>query len=281
MSRLLQPITLEDWIKKARKSTLSKNPTAPEEIIFKVLGLKPEELLQVAPKIKLSSKKQLKLNNHLGMLLVGRPLAAVVRSTEFYNTKLKVNSKVLAPRAESEVLAEFSISNIPKNSKVIEVGIGSGAIALSIAKARPDLSLTVSDVSSTALRLAKQNRNLNKVPRKQISFVKGSLLRPFSSKDLECSYIVANLPYLSPRWEGLKKKNLSFEPYSALYSENDGLQTIINLLQQVKIKQVLNTENWVLLEHDPRQTKQLSRKFQKLGFKTTFISPYCTQIKLK
>ncbi len=56
MSRLLQPITLEDWIKKARKSTLSKNPTAPEEIIFKVLGLKPEELLQVAPKIKLSSK---------------------------------------------------------------------------------------------------------------------------------------------------------------------------------------------------------------------------------
>jgi release factor glutamine methyltransferase len=281
MSRLLQPITLEDWIKKARKSTLSKNPTAPEEIIFKVLGLKPEELLQVAPKIKLSSKKQLKLNNHLGMLLVGRPLAAVVRSTEFYNTKLKVNSKVLAPRAESEVLAEFSISNIPKNSKVIEVGIGSGAIALSIAKARPDLSLTVSDVSSTALRLAKQNRNLNKVPRKQISFVKGSLLRPFSSKDLECSYIVANLPYLNPRWEGLKKKNLSFEPYSALYSENDGLQTIINLLQQVRIKQVLNAKNWVLLEHDPRQTKQLNQKSQELGFKTTFISPYCTQIKLK
>lgn len=281
MNRPLRPITLENWIKKARKSTLSRNPTAPEQIISKVLGLRPEEIIKNASRIRLSSKKQLKLNNHLGRLLAGRHLSAVIGTTEFYNIKLNINSKVLAPRSESEDLVKFAIQDIPIGSKVIEIGTGSGALAISIAKARPDLNLTVTDVSYTALKLTGRNRSLNQIPRNQVTILRGSLLSPFGPEQLNNAYIIANLPYVNQNWQKINKKDLSFEPQVALYSKKNGLQAILNLLDQAKLKIKPSSSGWVLLEHDPRQLETLREACERLNFEATSIAPYCTQIKFK
>lgn len=272
-------ITLEAWLQKARQATSLANPSAPELIAGRVLKLNRTEISLKSKEIKLGQKNILKLNNLLGKLLAGRPLSSVLHHTEFHNISLKINGRVLSPRAETEGLVEYAIKNIPKKSKVYDIGTGSGAIGLSIAKVRPDLSVILTDLSNKTLNLAKLNARKNKI--KGVKFVRTNLFKNIDQKDLEGAYILANLPYVNPNWRGLKHQNLKHEPHSALFAGDNGLQIIKNLLDQIANKELLSKDNWILLEHDPKQFKVLNNYCSKLNMDAQSISPFVSLVKLK
>lgn len=274
--------TLDIWLDKARKVTANTNPKAPETITGKVLKLSKTDLATKAKGLKLSPKEVRKLDNLLGRLLAGRPLSAVIGTTEFHSIKLKINPKVLTPRAESEELVDYAIKNVQKSATVFDIGTGSGAIGLAIAKARPDTKVILTDISPVALNLAKRNAKLNRL--KNIEFITSNLFKKVDQAILENppekTYFIANLPYVNKNWKEINTKKLSFEPNTALFATSSGLQIIYNFLNELTNKNLLNKANFALIEHDPKQYQDIKKYCQKLNFKTENISNFVTLIKL-
>jgi len=283
MNRFEKNQSLESWLIKARKATYHTNPKAPEVIVGKVLKLSKTDLATKAQNISLSTKKIRKLDNLLGRLLAGRPLSAVIGSTDFHGIKLKINSRVLSPRPESEKLVEYVIENVQKSATIFDIGTGSGAIGLAISKARPDLKVILTDISPEALQLAKRNAKLNKLT--NIEFINSNLFKKVvqypSSQSSTVSYFIANLPYVDRRWNNINIKRLSFEPDSALFSNKKGLQIIENFLDELSTRKLLTKINFALIEHDPKQHHSIKDICDKIGFQTKKVSEFVTLIQLK
>lgn len=230
---------------------------------------------------KLSKNEQNSFNRLIHRRLKGEPLAYVLGEQEFYGLPFKVNKHVLIPRPETEQIVEQITNNKQQttNSIIIDVGTGSGAIIVSIARnlKNKNAKFFAIDISSKALVVAKQNAKLNKVD-KQIAFLKGNLLKPFLAnlkiKDYLQNYkiknskiiITANLPYLKTSLLGLtksQKHDLSFEPRLALVAGADGLKYYRLLCKQIqKIKKLYpEIDIELLTEIDPDQVKPMKQIF--------------------
>ena len=147
------------------------------------------------------------------------PAQYIIGHAEFFGMQLKVDERVLIPRPETEELVELILAENPKeNLKVLDLGTGSGAIALALAKNRPDWSVTAADISQDALDLSLENayaQNLN------LSFIKSDCFSEISSK---YDIIVSNPPYISRADETEVGLNvLHSEPHLALFADEDGL----------------------------------------------------------
>ena len=147
------------------------------------------------------------------------PAQYIIGHAEFYGMQLKVDERVLIPRPETEELVKLILTENPeKNLKVLDIGTGSGAIALALAKNRPDWSVTAADISQDALDLSLENayaQNLN------LSFIKSDCFSEISSK---YDIIVSNPPYISLADEVEVGLNvLHSEPHLALFADEDGL----------------------------------------------------------
>ena len=147
------------------------------------------------------------------------PAQYIIGHAEFYGMQLKVDERVLIPRPETEELVKLILTENPeKNLKVLDIGTGSGAIALALAKNRPDWSVTAADISQDALDLSLENayaQNLN------LSFIKSDCFSEISSK---YDIIVSNPPYISRADEAEVSLNvLHSEPHLALFADEDGL----------------------------------------------------------
>ena len=147
------------------------------------------------------------------------PAQYIIGHAEFYGMQLKVDERVLIPRPETEELVKLILTENPeKNLKVLDIGTGSGAIALALAKNRPDWSVTAADISQDALDLSLENayaQNLN------LSFIKSDCFSEISSK---YDIIVSNPPYISRADETEVGLNvLHSEPHLALFADEDGL----------------------------------------------------------
>lgn len=273
-------LRLTAWLKKATKACSPHNPNAPSLLAQKVIKLNKAEQLAKGDGLILTPKQYRKLNNLLGRLLKGRPLSAVLKQTDFHAIKLKINSRVLSPRAETEVMVDYAIKNLPQSAKLIDLGTGSGAIALAVFKARPDLSVMLTDISEHNLNLAKRNARFNRLDsHKELHYFNSNLIKKVDQSFLDNSFFVANLPYLSKSWPHLNHSRLKFEPASALFAKQDGLVLILNLLKELKKNRLLDTTNWLLLEHDPLQYQELQDFTNKLGFTVTPISPFVSLVK--
>lgn len=191
------------------------------------------------------------------------PIAYIVGQKDFYRSSFIVNKNVLIPRPESELLVELGIAEAKKlHTRVLDIGTGSGAIAISIAKEIAPQRVLASDASQTALSIAKKNARLNKV--KNITFIKADLLTAqianFFSTPL---VIVANLPYLPlSDKKKLAPDVIKYEPHSALFATQNGLAVIQKLLEQ--IKKVQTDRLSIFLEFDPPQTQELKAIAKKM-----------------
>lgn len=160
------------------------------------------------------------------------PLQYIVGTTDFYGLTLKVDKRALIPRQETEELVELIVERIEHAPKrILDLGTGSGALALALASKYPEAEVTAIDQSAEALSLAKENADALKLS-ERITFLEGSWFEPLS-KDSTFDLIVSNPPYLTEEeMETAEPEVVGHEPHSALVSGNDGLDDLRLILNQ-------------------------------------------------
>lgn len=189
----------------------------------------------------------------------GEPVQYIVGNVDFYGYLLDVNKNVLIPRRETEELVEEVI----KRSKsfispvIIDVGTGSGAIAISLAK-ELKTHIYASDISNKALEVATNNATKNDA---NITFYEGDMLKPYIENDIKVDIIVSNPPYIreDEKIEDVVKKN---EPHLALYASNNGLEFYESILKDASI--VVNEKFLIAFEIGYEQAndiKALAKKY--------------------
>lgn len=158
------------------------------------------------------------------------PAQYIIGHAEFYGMELKVDERALIPRPETKELVELILTeNAKPNQSVLDIGTGSGAIALALAKNRPDWLVTASDISPDALNLASENASLQDL---KISFKKSDCFAEIAEN---YDIIVSNPPYISQADESEVGLNvLHSEPHLALFAEEDGLAIYRKIAQEAK-----------------------------------------------
>ena len=189
-----------------------------------------------------------KLANHI-------PAQYIIGHADFFGMQLKVDERVLIPRPETEELVELILAeNLKDNLKVLDIGTGSGAIALALAKNRLDWSVTASDISEDALELATENANAQNL---NLSFIKSDCFSEISSK---YDIIVSNPPYISREdQEEVGLNVLHSEPHLALFADEDGLAIYRRIAEDSK--DYLNDGGKIYLEIGYKQGQSVPALF--------------------
>jgi release factor glutamine methyltransferase len=188
------------------------------------------------------------------------PVQYILGETEFWSLPFKVNPAVLIPRADTEVLVEEALKRIKAPARVLDVGTGSGAIAVALAHEMPEIEVTALDCSEAALETARANAATNNVSAR-VSFVPGDL-RDLPAGPFEV--IVSNPPYIPTRdWEDLMPEVREHEPRLALDGGADGLEAYRQLA--VQAGSVLAPEGWLLVEVGINQAKDVAALFKAAG----------------
>lgn len=168
------------------------------------------------------------INDAIKRLENGEPVQYIVGNVDFYGYILNVNKDVLIPRRETEELVEEIIkrSKLFNNPTIIDIGTGSGAIAISLSK-ELNCHVYASDISNKALMVAKENAIKNNA---NITFLQGDMLKPFIDNKIKVDIIVSNPPYIkeNEEIEDIVKNN---EPNIALYAKNNGLEFYESILK--------------------------------------------------
>ena len=190
-----------------------------------------------------------KLANHI-------PAQYIIGHAEFFGMQLKVDERVLIPRPETEELVELTLAENPKkNLKVLDIGTGSGAIALALAKNRPYWTITAADISQDALDLAMENANNQGLT---LFFIKSNCFSEISSK---YDIIVSNPPYISRVDEAEVGLNvLHSEPHLALFADEDGLAIYRRIAEESK--EYLNDGGKIYLEIGYKQGQSVPALFK-------------------
>lgn len=177
----------------------------------------------------------------------GKPIAHILGYREFWGLKLKVTADTLIPRPDTEILIETALEFCPNPTTILDLGTGSGAIALALKSEFPKAQITAIDFSPAALAVAKENsQNLNL----SIDFRQSSWCETLPA-DQMFELIVSNPPYIETNDEHLTQGDVRFEPISALTSGEDGLDDIRMIAQQAN-KHLLPA-GWLILEHGYNQ----------------------------
>jgi len=172
----------------------------------------------------LSEDEVQKYREHIKRRGIFEPLQYVIGKVEFYGLELKVNPSVLIPRPETELMVENILNQFPKDEKLIilDIGSGSGNIALALAVNLPSSKIVSTDVSEEALLVAKENSERHKVS-ERIKFVKHNILKNDLSSFPMFDTVVSNPPYVSKEsYSTLQKEIKNFEPAIAVTDESDG-----------------------------------------------------------
>jgi len=196
------------------------------------------------PETHLNPDQKTQLERLVSRLQAGEPLPYLIGKQAFFGLDFAVSPAVLIPRPETELLVEEALNWLdrhPGATRALDVGTGSGCIAVSMATRKPWLSITATDLSADALRLAEQNAETNHV-RDQIVFEEADLM---PSIDQPFDLVCANLPYI-PTNKLQEVNTLGFEPALALDGGADGLRLIRRLLKLLPSR--MNTPTLILLE---------------------------------
>jgi len=216
------------------------------------------------PDYTLQASERLRYQGLLQRRLAGEPIAYILGEREFYGLRFKVTPATLIPRPETELLVELALERLPQGGRVLDLGTGCGAIALSIAHARPDVEVTAVDASTQALEVTQENA-------RQLKLCNVHCLRSewFSALAGErFDLIVSNPPYIAEGDSHLQQGDLRFEPRSALASGADGLDDIRIIIRQAK--DYLVPGGWLLFEHGYDQASRARELLQAGGFNAVF-----------
>jgi release factor glutamine methyltransferase len=217
-----------------------------EYLVAEAVGL-PRLRLGIVAKSEMPGDAHARLRRWTEERLQRRPLAYVLGEQPFLNLTLRVNPSVLVPRPETELLVEeaLRILNFKHDAIAVDVGTGSGNIALSLAQHRHVAEVHAIDISPAALHVAQENALRNTIS-SRVHWHEGDLLAPLIEKDIHADMIVANLPYVRTGEMHTLPPEVRWEPGLALDGGADGLAYIYPLVAQAE--KVLMPEGCLLLE---------------------------------
>lgn len=189
----------------------------------------------------------------------GEPIAYITGEREFFGLGLLVTPAVLIPRPETELLVELAVERLPDHGSILDMGTGSGAIAVAIAHARPDAGVTAIDVSDAALAVARQNATRHGA---NVACLQSDWYDALAN--LQFNIIVANPPYIVKDDVHLSQGDLRFEPIGALTDHADGLSALRTIVGGAKAH--LAPGGWVLTEHGYDQASAVRELLHAQGF---------------
>tara|TARA_Y100000768_G_scaffold274212_1_gene209992 strand:- start:944 stop:1777 length:834 start_codon:yes stop_codon:yes gene_type:complete len=229
-----------------------------ELLVMHVLGIDKNILYRDDP--LLTSQELERIKKLIERRETGEPLAYLTNNIGFWNLDLYVNRKVLVPRPETEVLVQNVLEGFnSERIAVLDLGTGSGAIGLSLAKDRPDWLVTCSDISLDALKVASINMSKNST---NVQLVNTDWLNSFKSKNFDV--IVSNPPYIDSSDPRIFSDGLKYEPIEALVSDSEGLGDIKKIIQQGS--KMLKEKGCLFLEHGYDQSDKVVDIFKSYGF---------------
>jgi release factor glutamine methyltransferase len=250
--------SIAETIRRVQSQIAGSEPDSPrldaEMLIGHILGQSRSDLLADLPEPFPDDCTQ-RLDELVARRAAGEPIALIIGQREFFGLIFTVSPNVLTPRPETEHLVEWALAWLQSrpDAQVIDIGTGSGAIAIALAANSPaSVAIVATDRSAEALAIAR--RNAESLAPHRIDFAEGDLL---ADRQGTFDLVVANLPYLTTR-QISERPELAFEPAIALDGGRDGLDTISRLI--ALLPQRLKGGGAVALEIDPAQAPAVAQR---------------------
>ena len=238
------------------------SPRLDAELLLAHYLDKSRSYLFAWPEVEVTSQQQQRFDQALAKRKEQYPVAYLIGYQEFWSLQLEVNEAVLIPRADTELLVETALEKLEAipHPRILELGTGSGAIALSLASERADSEIIATDLSSEALKVAIRNKDRTSIA--NVSFLQSDWFNNVSQNDFDL--IISNPPYIDPNDQHMQT-GIRFEPLSALCAESKGLADLMIITQHAS--QHLKTSGWLMLEHGYDQGKATTELLKKADYK--------------
>jgi release factor glutamine methyltransferase len=249
--------TLGQALKSAaeRLASLADTPRLDAEVLLAhVLG-RDRATLRAWPERPLAPEQERRFQALIGQRAEGVPVAYLVGEREFWSRRFAVGPSVLIPRPETELLIELALSFMPggRPAEILDLGTGSGVIAVTLAAERPLARTTAVDISPDALATARDNAARHGAA--SIRFLQGSWFEPLAP-DLRFDLVVSNPPYVADEDPHLRLGDLRFEPELALRAGSEGLDALAAIARSARAW--LKPDGRLLLEHGYDQAPALA-----------------------
>lgn len=242
-------------------SNTSESPKLDAQVLLLHILEKPKSYLFAWPEAKLSEAQQHCFVELVARREKGEPIAHITGTREFWSLPFYVNPSTLIPRPDTETLVDYVLGlNLGDDTRLLDLGTGTGAIALSLASEKPSWSITAVDFSADAVALAKRNREALDLP--QVTILQGSWFEPLD--DAVFDVIVSNPPYIDPADPHLSQGDVRFEPLSALIADKEGYADLFHIIEQGKHH--LKSGGVMVLEHGFEQADVVQNFFAQLAY---------------
>jgi release factor glutamine methyltransferase len=259
------PLSIEDTLKAATEKLMesgSESPSLDAAVLLCHALDKPRSYLLTWPEKLLTPEQGKDFVSLLERRQNGEPVAYIVGEREFWSLPLKVSPSTLIPRPDTERLVKLLLEKIQSTSgSILDLGTGTGAIALAIASELPSHNIVGVDIREEAKTLATENaQQLNL---RNASFLQGSWFSPVS-EGTKFACIVSNPPYIDACDPHLKQGDVRFEPLSALVADEKGMADLSYIATHAK--SYLEQDGWLLMEHGYEQGKAVRDVLESQGY---------------
>lgn len=252
----------QQWLREAvSQLQASESPRRDAEILLGFVTGKARTFILAFGETPLTDEQQEQLAGLLARRERGEPVAHLIGEREFWSLPLFVSPATLIPRPDTECLVEQALARLPAAPcRILDLGTGTGAIALALASERPDCQVTAVDLIPDAVALAQRNadhlgiRNIEIVQSRWFSALEGQ----------QFSLIVSNPPYIDAQDPHLAQGDVRFEPLSALVAADNGLADLHTLIKDAP--RYLLPQGWLLLEHGWQQGAAVREIFARYGW---------------
>jgi release factor glutamine methyltransferase len=224
------------------QASLPLDPLENRILLCHATGLSRVQLITRAEQA-LDEEQAARLQALVRRRLAGEPIAYIVGKREFFGLEFEVSEAVLIPRPDTELIVELAIARLPPQGRLLDMGTGSGAIAVAVAHARPDAAVTALDLSDAALEVARRNAANNGA---RVRFLRSDWFGALDANET-FELIASNPPYIAAGDEHLALGDLRFEPAGALTDHADGLSALRAIVAGAAAHLVPG--GWLLMEH--------------------------------
>lgn len=250
------------WLREAASElSESESPKRDAEILLEHVTGKARTYLLAFGETELTAEQEARLAALLARRKTGEPVAHLVGEREFWSLPLYVSAATLIPRPDTECLVEQALARLPASScRILDLGTGTGAIALALATERPDCAITAVDVMPDAVALAQ--RNVERLGLTNVTVLQSSWFSALEKQTF--GVIVSNPPYIDERDPHLAQGDVRFEPLTALVAAREGLADLDHIV--TTSRQHLLSGGWLLVEHGWTQGEAVRARFTQAGY---------------